>query len=335
MYNDYKVSDDLKSMMNNERIVWSGRPKKSCFVLECIFNPMLIFAFIWFMFDFMFISQIFSSDLSELDSSVWMFVGFFALHLMPVWIYLGGVIFSFRKLKNTEYAITDRGIYVTSGCFAKQYNFKPFTDLSHVYIHRGIFDQWLGVGDVISECHHYAAVRSNSRHSDNFTISDIPDYVEVCNIIKKYQTDIYADTQFPNDYRPQSNHGYNTNYYPNSGNSQVNPTMFYDRQKSNNYYNNQNNGQNFGNGNYNANYNPNNPNNQNYNNYYNQNNNQNHNGNYNANPQNFNSDYSSNPGFTGENCDTHDGYEVNAGSNNYDSWDNPKAKKEKDSWDKQ
>ena len=98
MYDDYKVSDDLKSMMNNERIVWSGRPKKSCFVLECIFNPMLIFAFIWFMFDFMFISQIFSSDLSELDSSVWMFVGFFALHLMPVWIYLGGVIFSFRKL---------------------------------------------------------------------------------------------------------------------------------------------------------------------------------------------------------------------------------------------
>lgn len=310
MYNDYKVSAELQSMITNERIVWAGRPKKSCFVLECIFNPMLIFAFIWFMFDFMFISQIFSSNLSELDSSVWMFVGFFALHLMPVWIYLGGVIFSFRKLKNTEYAITDRGIYVTSGCFAKQYNFKPFTDLSHVYIHRGIFDQWLGVGDVISECHHYAAVRSNSRHSDNFTISDIPNYVEVCNIIKKYQTDIYADTQFPNDYRPQSNHGYNTNYYPNSG-------------------------QNFGNGNYNANYNPNNPNNQNYNNYYNQNKNQNYNGNYNANPQNFNSDYSSNPGFTGENCDTHDGYEVNAGSNNYDSWDNPKAKKEKDSWDKQ
>lgn len=313
MYNDYKVSDDLKSMMNNERIVWSGRPKKSCFVLECIFNPMLIFAFIWFMFDFMFISQIFSSDLSELDSSVWMFVGFFALHLMPVWIYLGGVIFSFRKLKNTEYAITDRGIYVTSGCFAKQYNFKPFTDLSHVYIHRGVLDQMLGVGDVISECHHYAYSRTNSTstssHSSGFNITDIPDYVEVCNLIKKYQTDIYADTQFPNDYRPQGNHGYNTKYYPNGG---VNPNNFYGQNSNPNaYYNNQRNA------------------------YYNQNKNQNYNGNYNANPQNFNSDYSSNPGFTGENCDTHNGYEVNAGSNNYDSWDNPKAKKEKDSWDKQ
>lgn len=41
MYDDYKVSDDLKNMMNNERIVWSGRPKKSCFVLECIFNQCL------------------------------------------------------------------------------------------------------------------------------------------------------------------------------------------------------------------------------------------------------------------------------------------------------
>ena len=210
---------------------------------------------------------------------------------------------------NTEYAITDKGIYSTNGCFSKQYNFKPFTDLSHVYIHRGIFDQWLGVGDVISECHHYAAVRSNSRHSDNFTISDIPDYVEVCNIIKKYQTDIYADTQFPNDYRPQSNHGYNTKYYPNGG---VNPNNFYGQNSNPNaYYNNQRNA------------------------YYNQNNAQNYNRNYNANPQNINPDYSSNPGFTGENCDTHDGYEVNAGSNNYDSWDNPKAKKEKDSWDKQ
>ena len=126
---------------------------------------------------------------------------------------------------------------------------------------------------------------------------------------KKYQTDIYADTQFPNDYRPQSNHGYNTKYYPNGG---VNPNNFYGQNSNPNaYYNNQRNA------------------------YYNQNKNQNYNGNYNANPQNFNSDYSSNPGFTGENCDTHDGYEVNAGSNNYDSWDNPKAKKEKDSWDKQ
>lgn len=136
MYDDYKVSDDLKSMMNNERIVWSGRPKKSCFVLECIFNPMLIFAFIWFMFDFMFISQIFSSDLSELDSSVWMFVGFFALHLMPVWIYLGGVIFSFRKLKIRNMPLPIKEFTVQTAVFPNSIILSLYRPFACVYSQR-------------------------------------------------------------------------------------------------------------------------------------------------------------------------------------------------------
>lgn len=80
MYDDYKVSDDLKSMMNNERIVWSGRPKKSCFVLECIFNPMLIFAGIWFLFDFVFIAGSLSADYSGGNDAMFPFIiGFFYL----------------------------------------------------------------------------------------------------------------------------------------------------------------------------------------------------------------------------------------------------------------
>ena len=31
-------------------------------------------------------------------------------------------------------------------------------------------------------------------------------------MVKNLQTDIYADTMYPNDLRPSSNHGYNTNY---------------------------------------------------------------------------------------------------------------------------
>lgn len=298
MYNNYKVSPELQSMINNERIVWAGRPKKSCFILECVFNPMLVFALIWAIIDFSFIGNIFAFESAGFGNVGTFLIAFFALHLMPVWIYLGGVLFAFRKLKNTEYAITERGIYITSGCFAKQYNFKPFTDLSHVYIHRGILDQMLGVGDVISQCHHYGYSHSDSHnsHSSGFNITDIPDYVEVCNLIKKYQTDIYADTQFPNDFRPQSNHGYNTNYYPNDGRNSNN---YYSQQTpNNNYYNNSQN--------------------QNFNNQYN---NQYTNQYNNYNRQNYNSDYNSNPNFTGEKCDTHDGYEVNGGSNNRDSWE--------------
>ena len=37
-------------------------------------------------------------------------------------------------------------------------------------------------------------------------------YQKVFELIKKLQTDIYADTMYPNDLRPQENRGYSTEY---------------------------------------------------------------------------------------------------------------------------
>jgi hypothetical protein len=139
---------------------------------------------------------------------------FFALHLMPVWLYLAGVIFSVRRYHNTAYIITDKGIYISGGTFTCNCEMKPFTDLSHINMHRGIFDQWIGVGDVTLECHHSveSSHRSNSSHGHQLSICDIADYQSVFQMIKQLQTDIYADTMYPNDMRPQENHGYRTEY---------------------------------------------------------------------------------------------------------------------------
>ena len=114
----------------------------------------------------------------------------------------------FRKLKNTEYAITDKGIYSTNGCFSKQYNFKPFTDLSHVYIHRGIFDQFFNVGDVQLTTNQF----TNKGTPAVIALNSISDYANVYRLVKKLQRDIYADTMYPNDLRPEENHGYRTKY---------------------------------------------------------------------------------------------------------------------------
>ena len=140
---------------------------------------------------------------------------FMLFHLMPVWIYLGGVLLSVKRYKNTEYVITERGIYVSGGMFSYTYEMKPFAELSHVRIHRGIFDQKLGVGDVeasTSQTFNYAN-RSNGAISGSIiSIKDIPDYAEVFNMVKKLQTDIYSDTMYPNELRPKENHGYKTEY---------------------------------------------------------------------------------------------------------------------------
>ena len=37
-------------------------------------------------------------------------------------------------------------------------------------------------------------------------------YIEVYNMVKKLQTDIYTDVMYPNAKRPSENPGYNTKY---------------------------------------------------------------------------------------------------------------------------
>lgn len=210
---------DLELSTNGERIVWRGKPKFSCFVLETIFNPMLFFAIVWACFDIFAISTILKTgDMAESGMGGFL-IPFFLFHLMPVWLYLGGVITSVIKYKHTEYIITERGIYISGGIIAVNVQMKPFTDLSHVNIHKGLFDQILGVGDVVMICAHTGydptmgyGRRSHSHSHENFSIVDIEDYQEVFKIIKEMQTDIYSDTMYPNAMRPDTNPGYNTRY---------------------------------------------------------------------------------------------------------------------------
>ncbi|MCM1113757.1 MAG: PH domain-containing protein [Muribaculum sp.] len=203
---------DLELMVGrDETILWRGKPQKKCFMLECVFNPMLPFALIWAFFDLGVIGMISLSGDGMGGMAAFLLL-FFALHLMPVWIYLGGVFLSVRKYKHTEYIVTDRGIYVSGGAFAYTYEMKPFTDLSHINIHRGIFDQWLGVGDVVSVCAHTTSGSGSGHGSHGISICDIEDYQKVFTMIRDLQTDIYSDTMYPNDLRPRENHGYQTDY---------------------------------------------------------------------------------------------------------------------------
>ena len=197
---------------NEEKVLWKGKPSKKCFLLESIFNPMLPFALMWLFFDIFAFGKSMSIGSGAFGGFIIIFMFF---HLMPVWIYLSGVLLSLRRYKNTEYVITERGIYVSGGVFSYTYEMKPFTELSHVRIHRGIFDQYLGVGDVeasSNQTFNYTNTSNRSASMAAISIKDIPDYAEVFNMVKKLQTDIYSDTMYPNDLRPKENHGYNTQY---------------------------------------------------------------------------------------------------------------------------
>jgi uncharacterized membrane protein YdbT with pleckstrin-like domain len=160
-----------------------------------------------------FIGAAFSSD--KADEAAFFIVPFMALHLMPVWLYLGGAMLSFRRYRNTAYIVTDKGIYASGGIFARTYKSKPFAELSHVDLHRGIFDQWFGVGDIITTSAQANPATMNGRRTSTnagISIDSIANYAEVYKLVKKLQEDIYTDVMYPNDLRPRENHGYRSEY---------------------------------------------------------------------------------------------------------------------------
>ena len=200
------MENDLKQLIGkNEKIMYEGRPNKKCYIFESFFNPLFPFALLWAIIDFTMIGGFLVTGDDEFKLFI---IPFFLLHLMPVWIYLGGVLLTFRRYRNTYYIVTDNGVYTSSGVFSKSYNSKPFQEMSRVNLHRGIFDQVFGVGDIIITTN-----QLNDRGvAENMKISSISNYTEVYNLVKKLQTDIYTDSMYPNDMRPKENHGYNTEY---------------------------------------------------------------------------------------------------------------------------
>ncbi|MCR5505942.1 MAG: PH domain-containing protein [Bacilli bacterium] len=200
------MAKDLTKVINeDETIMWKGRPNKKCFILESIFNPMLLFSLMWLSFDMVFIFAIASGDPSFGAQKLFLLF-FFLIHLMPVWLYIFGVIFSILKYKNTAYVITDAGVYISGGVFSYFFDFKPFTKLSNITMHRGVFDQFIKVGDVVFSIEQ----QNDNNKGKSFAIINIPDYEDVYKLVKKLQRDVYSDTQYPNDLRPSANHGYRT-----------------------------------------------------------------------------------------------------------------------------
>lgn len=201
------MENDLKQMVgSDEKILYEGKPNKKCFIFESIFNPLMPFALLWGIIDFGILGG--TLFFGKESGMAFFIIPFMLIHLMPVWIYLGGIFFTFRRYRNTYYIVTDSGIYVSGGVFSKTYKHKPFAEMSHVDLHRGIFDQMFNVGDIITTSSQFTNNNSNA----SISICSISNYADVYNLVKKLQKDIYTDVMYPNDKRPSENHGYKTEY---------------------------------------------------------------------------------------------------------------------------
>ena len=187
----------INPLVEGENVIYKLKPKKRAFILN---KSLMMFpiALIWLAFDSVFIYN-FLSD-GEVGNFIWFVIPFFALHLMPVWIWLANVITANRRWKNTTYYITDKRIIIENGFIAGNFQTIYYKDINNVRVSIGVIDKLLGVGDI------YISTKLNASNA----LLDLEEAAEVYPKIQKIIMDIQTDIEYPNAYRPEENPGYNT-----------------------------------------------------------------------------------------------------------------------------
>ena len=139
-----KVQDVL---VENEKIVWNGKPQKKAFVLNNVLK-MLPIAIIWIAFDSFFIAMI-AMNFSDLPPVAIPFLCiFFVAHLTPVWVWIYNCATASKRHKNTEYAFTNQRIIVRKGLIAADFKNIWYKDVVAVNLRYGLVDKLVKVGDI-------------------------------------------------------------------------------------------------------------------------------------------------------------------------------------------
>ncbi|HHT97603.1 MAG TPA: PH domain-containing protein [Clostridiales bacterium] len=205
MLNQYGSSTNniTDLLMDEEEILWKGKPKKKAFILNKVLNLFPV-AFIWLIFDGFFIAMLILTG--GIKTMFWFVIPFFAIHLIPVWIWLANALGASKRWKNTEYAVTDKRIILRNGLFGYHYQSINYVDIEKVNMQVGLIDRILKVGDI------KIVLSGKSDSNRDAAIIDIEQPFDVYKKIQKIVIDIQTDIHYPNVLRPGENHGYQTKY---------------------------------------------------------------------------------------------------------------------------
>ncbi len=207
-YNEKYFSGETKEydveqlVGEGENILWRAKPKRKAFILGKVFH-MLPFALLWLLFDGGFITMLIATGAGEQMPPflIVFLVIFFVIHLLPVWIWISGILSAGVAYKNMEYVFTDKRIIIKSGAIGVDINNIYYTDITGVNLRVGLSDRLLHVGDI------YISGKGKAQ-----VLWDIENPYPVVNDLQKIVNDIKTDTYFPNDLRPDTNEGFRTKY---------------------------------------------------------------------------------------------------------------------------
>ena len=203
----FKVDESIKQneikniLGEEEEVLLTLKPERKVYVAESILKGLPV-ALLWGGIDaFVIYTLIASGALQEVGMMAGFLIGFFTIHLIPVWLYFAQVIKRVMGYKNLSYAFTDKRIIVRSGLVGIDFKFIYYTDIDSVDVKVGILDRLFKVGDLY--------VKSNTQTA---VLDDIKSPYIYGDKIQEIVRDLKADMLYPNDLRPEENNGYKTKY---------------------------------------------------------------------------------------------------------------------------
>ena len=135
-------------------------------------------------------------------------IPFLLLHMMPVWIWLGGALTAGRRWKNTNYYVTNRRIILQGGVLAVNETTLFYKDIRNAQVQIGFLDKLFGTGDILFD----TGMVSTKRRTVYTRMEDLEDPHQIYSRVQKTILDMQTDIEFPNAFRPAENPGYQTDY---------------------------------------------------------------------------------------------------------------------------
>lgn len=208
--NYFKMTDGMQSnhvediLDEDETILLRQKPKKSAYVFNS-FVRMLPIAILWGGIDGTLLGFMISGMIKgQIPLAVLGFIiPFFAIHLIPIWMWIGGIVKAAAGWKNIEYVFTEKRIIIRSGLVGIDFVNVYYSDILGVNLRVGLIDRMFKVGDIYISAHNQSEV-----------LYDISNPYFILRKIQKIVIDIKNDIIFPNNLRPEENSGFNTKYRP-------------------------------------------------------------------------------------------------------------------------
>jgi hypothetical protein len=222
-----------KILDKNEKILWSSKPDFWPFVLSSF--PAIIFGLFWLgmiiPFSLVFFSGFgFMGDLpenanytvngepvsrDEFASFTSPMMFFLPLFFLPFYLIglamISSPLWQILAYRKAAYMVTDKRILISKGIIGTDFKLLDYDQIQNIEVNVGITDKFFSTGSISIFTGEVVRTKNSYRNQKDWLVGLNNPY-EVFKMIKKTSHDIKTDIEYPNDYRPKENLGYQTEY---------------------------------------------------------------------------------------------------------------------------